>query len=309
MAGLELRKGTTDIVVNDLPPGHRRAARTDPRSQTHAVARRGLSVHRPQHARSRPEGRARASGHRLRDRPPGDHRLPAPRAGDSGDGHPAADVVGLRSDAFAFYATIPRRARALLDEAGYPDPDGDGPATRLRLTLKMSSIEFNRLQGAVDPAEPARGRHRPRRPQLRVRDAVRRRRSNGNFQMYMLQWTGGARRRPGHPPARLPLQSGAAGRASTAATSAIRASIALLDEATTLDRRRHGGARSSTRRSALIAEQAPYISLWCKTNIVVAQRDLGGIHPLPDRRLRVSQGRRVARLTARHESRRDETAV
>ena len=35
-----------------------------------------------------------------------------------------------------------RRARALLDEAGYRDPDGDGPEPRLRLSLKVSTNEF-----------------------------------------------------------------------------------------------------------------------------------------------------------------------
>ena len=35
--------------------------------------------------------------HRLRHRPPGHHRLPAPRPGDSRGRHPAADVVGVRS--------------------------------------------------------------------------------------------------------------------------------------------------------------------------------------------------------------------
>ena len=29
------------------------------------------------------------------------------------------------------------------------------------------------------------------------------------------------------------------------------------------------------------AERAPYISLWCKTNVVIAQRDLANIRPLP----------------------------
>jgi peptide/nickel transport system substrate-binding protein len=40
------------------------------------------------------------------------------------------------------YAYDPDRARALLDEAGYPDPDGPGPAPRLRLTYKTSADQF-----------------------------------------------------------------------------------------------------------------------------------------------------------------------
>jgi peptide/nickel transport system substrate-binding protein len=36
----------------------------------------------------------------------------------------------------------PARARRLLDEAGFPDPDGDGPLPRLRLTWKTSAQRF-----------------------------------------------------------------------------------------------------------------------------------------------------------------------
>ncbi len=58
-------------------------------------------------------------------------------------------------DVFSF-SHDPDRARALLDEAGHPDPDGDGPHSRLRLTLKVSNIEFNRLQSTVIQQDLAR---------------------------------------------------------------------------------------------------------------------------------------------------------
>lgn len=42
----------------------------------------------------------------------------------------------------ARYSYDPERARALLDQAGYPDPDGPGGAPRLRLTYKTSADQF-----------------------------------------------------------------------------------------------------------------------------------------------------------------------
>lgn len=42
------------------------------------------------------------------------------------------------------YEYDPARARRLLDEAGYRDPDGEGPQPRFRLTLKTSSAEHAR---------------------------------------------------------------------------------------------------------------------------------------------------------------------
>jgi hypothetical protein len=85
----------------------------------------------------------------------------------------------------------PEQAKALLDEAGYRDPDGDGPQPRLALSYKTTSVEFSRLQAAV-----IQQNLRDVGIELDVRsyefatlyaDILK-----GNFQMYSLQWVGGA---------------------------------------------------------------------------------------------------------------------
>ena len=85
----------------------------------------------------------------------------------------------------------PERAKALLDEAGYRDPDGSGPRPRLSLAYKTTSLEFPRLQAAV-----IQQNLRDVGIELDVRsyefatlyaDILK-----GNFQMYAMQWVGGA---------------------------------------------------------------------------------------------------------------------
>jgi peptide/nickel transport system substrate-binding protein len=277
MAGLELRKGTTDIVINDLAPDIVSQLADDGRLQTSQspgvdYQYIGLNMLDP----ALKDARVRqAIGYAI-------DREAIIRYLRRGMAIPATGLLPPMSwafdpDAFAF-TYDPARARALLDEAGYPDPDGDGPATRLHLTLKTSSVEFNRLQAAV-----VQQNLRSVGIDLEVRtfefatlfaDV-----NAGNFQMYFLQWTGGAiadpdiLRRVFHS-GQTPPAGFNRGRFSDPRVDR------LLDEATTStdDARRRVLYHEAQR---LIAEQAPYISLWCKTNVVVSRRDLANIRPLP----------------------------
>jgi peptide/nickel transport system substrate-binding protein len=277
MAGLELRKGTTDIVVNDLPPdivSQLERARDLQASRFPGVDYQyiGLNMRDPvlKDVRVR-----QAIGYAIDRRAIIDYLR-------RGMATPATGILPPMSWAFdpgAFAFTFdPARARALLDEAGYPDPDGAGPAARLHLTLKMSSNEFNRLQGAV-----VQQNLRAVGIDLEVRtyefatlfaDVLA-----GNFQMYFLQWTGGAVADPDI--LRRVFHSGQVPPAGfNRGHFSDRRVDRLLDEATTsTDDARRRAAYNDAQR--LIAEQAPYISLWCKTNVVVARRDLDGIRPSP----------------------------
>ena len=189
-------------------------------------------------------------------------------------------VLGIRPRRAACSTTTPTRARALLDEAGYPDPDGDGPAPRLRLTLKISTRRVQPAAGLGDPAEHLRAVG----IDLDVRtyefatlyaDVLR-----GNFQMYSLQWVGGAAGRSRHPAARLSFEAGAAGRLQPRPLqrSARRSRCSTKPPGRPT---RRSGASCSSRCSGCIAEQVPYISLWNKTNFIVAQRDRSGVHVSP----------------------------
>ena len=223
MRGLELRKGTIDIVVNDVSPDILHQLRRDEQLQTATAP--GVDY--------------QYIGINLRDPALGDVRVRRALAhaidrqaivdylrrglATPADGLIPPIALGLRARHHVV-SFDPARARQLLDEAGYRDPDGDGPAPRLRLTLKTSNIEFNRLQAAVVQQDLRARGHRARRPHLRVRDAVRRRRRG---QLSALFPAVGRRRagRSRHPAPRVPLVADAAARASIAATSAIRRSM------------------------------------------------------------------------------------
>ena len=135
--------------------------------------------------------------------------------------------------------------------------------------MKTSNIEFNRLQAAVVQQDLARVG-----VALDVRtyefatlfaDVIA-----GNFQLYFLQWAGGALadpdilRRAFHS-SQAPPMGFNRGRFSNAEVDA------LLDEAaTSLDPIRRQAAFAQVQR--VLAREVPYISLWHKTNFAIAQR-------------------------------------
>jgi peptide/nickel transport system substrate-binding protein len=275
MRGLELRKGTTDLVVNDLTPdiafqlerNHQLAMTEAPGVDYQYV---GLNLSDPvlKDVRVR-----QALAHAIDSR----SIIQYLRRGLA---RPAAGLLPQQSWAAASdldaYPYDPARARALLDQAGYRDPDGDGPSPRFRLGLKISNaVEFNRLQAAV-----IQQNLRDVGVDLDVltfefatlfSDVLA-----GNFQMYTLQWTAGSLadpdilRRVFHS-AQVPPVGFNRGRYSNPEVDR------LLDEASaSSDEPRRLELFQESQR--LIARDVPYISLWNKTNFVVAQPSLEGVH-------------------------------
>lgn len=175
----------------------------------------------------------------------------------------------------------PVRARRLMDDAGYRDPDGDGPAARFTVTLKISNQEFNRLQASVIQEDFRRVG-----VALDVRthefatlfaDVLA-----GNFELYTLQWTAGALadpdilRRVFHTQ-QVPPVGFNRGRYSNATVDR------LVDEAARVsDEPARRALYSQAQRE--LASDVPYISLWHKTNFIVAQATLSGLQlsPLAD---------------------------
>jgi peptide/nickel transport system substrate-binding protein len=277
MRGLELKKGTIDLVVNDIGPDivHQLETAdhlnviTAPGTDYQYV---GLNLRDPllKDVRVR-----RALAYAI-------DRTAIVEYLRRGLATPAVGLIPPISWAFApdvpGFDYNPARARELLDEAGFPDPDGDGPRPRFRLTLKASNVEFNRLQATVIQQDLQK---------IGVALDVRTHEFatlyadvlSGNFQMYFLQWVGGAVADPDilrqvFHSSQVPPNGFNRGFFDDPRVDA------LLDQAS--------ASTEPARRLALfgevqhlVADDVPYISLWTKTNFAVAQRSVSGVHLSP----------------------------
>jgi peptide/nickel transport system substrate-binding protein len=277
MRGLELRKGTVDIALNDVAPDIVYQLEKDPHLQI--VESPGVDY--------------QYVGVNLRDPILMDVRVRQALA-YAIDRHAIVDYLrrGLAGvstgilpplswayapDSFVF-SHDPAKARTLLDEAGYPDRDAGGPQARLRLTLKTTNTEFNRLQSAL-----VQQNLRDIGVDLDVRTyefaTLYADVQAGNFQLFFLQWSGGSLadpdilRRVFHSN-QVPPSGFNRGHYSNPEVDR------LLDEAS--------ASADDTRRlelfqqvQRLVAQDLPYISLWYKTNFAVAQRTLTGVRVTP----------------------------
>ena len=277
MRGLELRKGTADVIVNDMPPDivyqmQKTGDFSVVRSSGLDFSYLGFNMRDPVVADKRVR---HAIGYAT-------NRDAIVKYLRRGLANPATGLLppqawAYEPDIFTF-THDPERAKQLLDEAGYRDPDGSGPLPRLRLSLKISTNEEVRLQSTVIQQDLRRIGI-----DLDVRsyefatvfaDILK-----GNFQIMSLQWVGGAvidpdiLRRVFHstqvPPAGF-------NRGYYRNPEVDR----LLDlAAATLDEQERKANYAAAQR--IIAEDAVYIPLWNRINVAVTQRNLAGLRLTP----------------------------
>jgi peptide/nickel transport system substrate-binding protein len=275
MRGLELKKGSADLAVNDLSPDVIAQLRKDPDLQVATspgsnYAYLGLNLRDP----ILKDVRVRQAIAYAIDRRAIIEYL------RRGLARPAVGILPPMSwafdpDVFTF-PHDPAKARQLLDAAGYRDPDGDGPAPRFHLSLKVSNNEFYRLQATVIQQDLQ---------QVGIAVDIRSYEFatlytdvlNGVFQMYTLQWVGVSdpdMLRRVFASNQVPPDGFNRGYYENPEVDRlIQAATISTDDA---ERKRLYGEAQE-----ILARQVPYVSLWYQTNTVVAQADLRGLDPGP----------------------------
>ncbi len=181
-----------------------------------------------------------------------------------------APVTGCRYD--------PEQAARLLDEAGYPDPDGPGGAPRLRLQLKTSTDRFRRSVALVLQEQLARGG-----VAVEVRSLefgtffndIRR----GNFELFTLKWASVIEPdllRGAYHSGSVPTEANHWGGFNRGALKD-EALDALLDEASRVSRPEREAlyARAQERVDALL----PVVPLWHESSVAVASQRLQDFEP------------------------------
>ena len=270
MRGLELRKGTADLTVNDVSPDiayqlereHLKIAQAQGVDYTYI----GLNIRDP----ILKDKRVRQALAYAIDRQAIVDYL------RRGLARPAVGV--LSPVAWAFEPDVAQfphdieRAKQLLDEAGYPDPDGNGPLPRFRLSLTTSTDEFFRLQATVIQQDL-----RQAGIDVDVRsyefatfyaDVL-----SGNVQMYTLQWVGvtdpDMLRRLYHSQQAPPVGFNRTYYSNPEVDRLIDLATAAL---TNEERRKY-----YSEVQKIVAEDVPAVSLWYKTNIAITRPNISGL--------------------------------
>jgi len=171
----------------------------------------------------------------------------------------------------------PEKAKRLLDEAGLPDPDGDGPLPRFKLSFKTTNIDLRKRI-----AEATKEQLQRVGIELEIRayewgtffNDIRK----GNFHLYSLAWVGildpDIYYQIFHS-ASMPPEGDNRGRYSNATLDRL-----LEKGRTTTDAARRRLIYGEVQR--ILADDLPYIPLWWWKNVVVKTPSLQGFIGYPD---------------------------
>ena len=181
------------------------------------------------------------------------------------------------NDDVTVYNFDPEKAKQILDAAGYPDPDGDGPGVRFYLSYKTST-QKHRIDIANLIAEQLRQigigvNVTPYEWGTFFRDV-----KTGNFQLYSLSWVGVT-----EPDLYYNIyHSSQVPPVGANRNRYISEEIDRLTEKgrSTLDLEMRRSIYAEIQR--IVARDLPYIPLWYEDNIVVRRSDVLGYQMRPD---------------------------
>jgi peptide/nickel transport system substrate-binding protein len=273
---LEFKQGAIDFMQNDLEPDMLPWLR----SQTHAEVTAhhgttfqyiGINLTHPilkqlkvRQALAHAIDRGRIIRHLLKDAAVAANGLISP-------------LNEAYDESLAVWPYDPVKARQLLDEAGFTDPDGDGPRTRFRLSYKTTNIDLRRRI-----AEALKEQLLQVGIELEIRSYewgtffsdVKK----GNFHLYSLAWVGIRDPDILHQilhSASVPPNGDNRGRyANPQVDRLLERGRVAMDPA---ERKRIYGAAQR-----LIALDLPYVPLWWQKNVIAKSTNVQGFIPYPD---------------------------
>ncbi|MBF0290659.1 MAG: ABC transporter substrate-binding protein [Nitrospinae bacterium] len=189
---------------------------------------------------------------------------------------PISPNSGFYEGAVERYGYDPEKAKKILDEAGFPDPDGSGPTKRFTLRYSTSQNELRRRIAEVFQWQLEKvgiG--------LDIRSyewgAFYADIKKGNFQIFSLTWVGVADpdilRYMFHSES-MPPDGANRGRYKNAELDL------LLSAGVTADG--EGRRRVYSEAQKIIARDLPYVSLWRPLNVAVTDRRVREFHLSPD---------------------------
>jgi len=177
------------------------------------------------------------------------------------------------------YSYDPARAKKLLDEAGFPDPDGDGPRMRfdkpLIYKLSGSSISGRQYAGVIQNYLKEVGI--PVEIQTPEQNTFFDELKRGNFQISYSQWVGGNQDpifyKDLFATSEIPTEARPSRNRSRYSNKEL---DALLDEAVnTFDRQKGVGLYRKIQE--IVSSDVPAFPLWYLSNVVIAKKNVNNI--------------------------------